>query len=46
MKRKALKREIALYIPLAAAALALAWIYASNPDASISEAFLKLVKPM
>lgn len=41
MKKEGLKKEIALFFPLAVAALVLAWIYTSRPEASISAFFLK-----
>jgi len=41
MKKEGLNKEIVLYIPLAATALALACLYVYYPDVSISAFFLK-----
>jgi hypothetical protein len=41
MKKEGLKKEIALFIPLAMAAIFLAWLYTCCPDVSISAFFLK-----
>ena len=42
MVKEKLKKEIILFIPLAIAAMALAWVYTANPEASISRTFLSL----
>ncbi|NLT13713.1 MAG: hypothetical protein GXY05_05165 [Clostridiales bacterium] len=41
MKKEGLKKEVALFIPLAMAAMVLAWLYKCCPDVSISAFFLK-----
>jgi hypothetical protein len=41
MIKDGLKKEIAVFITLAAAALALAWLYVYCPDVSISAFLLK-----
>lgn len=41
MRKEGLIKEIILFIPLAMAALVLAWVYAFHPDTSISAFFLK-----
>jgi hypothetical protein len=42
MVKEKLKKEIILFVPLAVAAIALAWVYTLNPEASISRYFLSL----
>jgi hypothetical protein len=41
MKKEGLKKEIVVFIPMAIAALTLAWVYAFHPETSISAFFLK-----
>jgi multisubunit Na+/H+ antiporter MnhB subunit len=41
MKKEGLKKEIVLFIPLAMAAIALAWLHTSRSETSISAFFLK-----
>jgi hypothetical protein len=41
MIREGLKKEIALFIPLAMVAIALAWLYIYRTETSISAFFLK-----